>query len=112
MSVVKTAPQNAPEELLDGTPEISEITPSFRYLLPEELQQISNDIKKVKFTPYLNRWIDDYERVGQRGRFLWQWCWKGVNMTTLPCVEPKLREHVMETKMLGIFYGTLIDDIA
>jgi len=113
MSVLKSEVHNAAAEVPETTPEVShEISPSFRHLLPEELIEISNEIKKVKFSPYLNHWIEDYERVGQRGRFLWQWCWRGVNITTLPCVDPKLREHVMETKMLSIFYGTLIDDIA
>ena len=91
---------------------LNEAPCSFRHLLPEELREISNEIKRVQFSPYLERWIVDYEQVGQRGRFLWQWCWRGVNMTTLPSVDPALREHAMESKMLAIFYGTLIDDIA
>jgi len=80
--------------------------------LPEELTKVVSDIKNIQFSPYLENWIKDYEEVGQRGRFLWQWCQKGVGLTTLPCVSPELREHVMETKMLSIFFGTLIDDIA
>jgi hypothetical protein len=113
MSVLKSEIQKPTLQLLDDSSEMtSEISPSFRHLLPEELLLISTEIKQVKFSPYLSHWIEDYERVGQRGRFLWQWCWKGVNMTTLPSVDPKIREHVMETKMLAIFYGTLIDDIA
>jgi len=77
-----------------------------------ELSDIVAEIKKVSFGPYLQEWIQSYESVGQRGRFLWQWCLKGVRMITLPSVQPELREHVIETKMLSIFFGTLIDDIA
>jgi hypothetical protein len=80
--------------------------------LPEELAKVVAEIKAIEFSPYLQRWIGEYEKVGQRGRFLWQWCKKGVGLTTLPCVSPELREHVMETKMLSILFGTLIDDIA
>jgi len=80
--------------------------------LPGELAKIVAEIKAIEFSPYLSRWIEDYEKVGQRGRFLWQWCLKGVGLTTLACVDPRLREHVIETKMLSILYGTLIDDIA
>lgn len=50
--------------------------------------------------------------MGQRGRFLWQWCLKGIRLTTLPSVDPELREHLVETKLLGIMFCTLIDDIA
>jgi len=80
--------------------------------LPGELAKIVAEIKAIEFSPYLSRWIEDYEKVGQRGRFLWQWCLKGVGLTTLACVDPRLREQVIETKMLSILYGTLIDDIA
>lgn len=92
-------------------PEIQGDEPSF-ILLPAELAKIVADIKAIEFSPYLRGWIEDYEKVGQRGRFLWQWCLKGLDLTTLPCVAPSLRQHVIETKMLSIFYGTLIDDIA
>jgi hypothetical protein len=97
----------------------SEVLPSIRdaadlsfIFLPEELNKVVAEIKAIEFSPYLRKWIEEYEKVGQRGRFLWQWCKKGVGLTTLPCVSPELREHVMETKMLSIFFGTLIDDIA
>src|SRR5687767_13370385 len=81
-------------------------------LLPSDVKKIVNEIREIEFSPSLGRWIEDYEKVGQRGRFLWQWCLKGLGLTTLPCVEPALRQHIIETKMLSIFYGTLIDDIA
>jgi hypothetical protein len=79
---------------------------------PAEMSQIVAEIKQVQFSPYLQTWIKNYESVGQRGRFLWQWCLKGVRMTTLPSVDPALREHVVETKLLGILFCSLIDDIA
>src|SRR5437762_5047389 len=81
-------------------------------LSPTELTQITEEIKQVKFTPYIEEWIRAYEKVGQRGRFLWQWCLKGLSITTLPSVQTELREHVIETKLISILYGTLIDDIA
>src|SRR5712671_3590388 len=70
-------------------------------LLPAELATIVAEIKAMEFSPYLREWIEDYEKVGQRGRFLWQWCLKGVGLTTLPSVVPALRDHVIETKMLS-----------
>ena len=77
-----------------------------------EVSQIIAEIKQVSFSPYLQEWIRSYESVGQRGRFLWQWCLKGVRMTTLPSVTEDLRPHVVETKLLGILFCSLIDDIA
>ena len=98
-------------ELPTGPLEIQSDEPSFIFP-PGELAKVVADIKNVQFSPYLQTWIENYEKVGQRGRFLWQWCLKGLGIVTLPCVPPNLREHVIETKMLSILYGTLIDDIA
>src|ERR1044071_6342312 len=81
-------------------------------ILTGELSRFAQEIKAVEFEPSLDDWIRRYEKCGQRGRFLWQWCAKGVRLTTLPCVEPSLRDDVYETKMLSILFGTLIDDIA
>lgn len=77
-----------------------------------ELSRFAQEIKAVQFNPSLDEWIRRYEKCGQRGRFLWQWCAKGVRLTTLPCVEPEFLDDVYETKMLSILFGTLIDDIA
>ena len=93
-------PLNDPAMLIPGRPEIQGEEPSL-ILHPKELAKIVGEIKAVEFSPYLQGWIDDYEKVGQRGRFLWQWCLKGVGLTTLPCVSPALRQHIMETKMLS-----------
>lgn len=79
---------------------------------PAELHAIIDQVKKLRFSPFLTEWIEAYEKVGQRGRFLWQWCLRGVDLITLPSVKEELRCHVVETKLLSIFYGTLIDDIA
>lgn len=97
--------------LMTSQPESQADEPSL-ILTPGELKKIVAEIKAIEFSPALRPWIEDYEKVGQRGRFLWQWCVKGVGLTTLACVEAGLREHVITTKMLSILYGTLIDDIA
>src|SRR4051795_7096294 len=111
MAVLKSESEYLPANL--GEPESRDvgIEPSLIFL-PRDLTNIVADIKSVEFSPYLRRWIEEYEKVGQRGRFLWQWCLKGIGLTTLPCIPSELREHVIETKMLSILYGTLIDDIA
>jgi hypothetical protein len=81
-------------------------------ILNGELSRFAQEIKAVEFAQPLDNWIRRYEKCGQRKRFLWQWCAKGVRLTTLPSVDPALREEVFHTKMLSILFGTLIDDIA
>ena len=79
---------------------------------PSELQQAIQPVKELVFSDYLAGWINRYETVGQRSRYLWQWCLEGIALTTMPSVMPELRSHVIETKLLGIMYCTLLDDIA
>ena len=81
-------------------------------ILSGELSRCAQEIRSVEFEASLDEWIKRYEKCGQRSRFLWQWCAKGVRLTTLPCVELSLRDDVYETKMLSILFGTLIDDVA
>jgi len=50
--------------------------------------------------------------VGQRNRFLWKWCLEGVSLTTLPCVDPQLRDTNNVTKVLGVVLDVLLDDVA
>jgi hypothetical protein len=60
----------------------------------------------------LSQWVDRYATVGRRNPYLWKWCRQAVGLTTLPCVEPKLRENLCDTKTLGVVLDVLFDDIA
>jgi len=102
---------NKPQIFVADQPPIDHDDPPLS-LLPAELATIISDIKAVEFSPYLEQWITSYETVGQRGRFLWQWCLKGLGITTLPCVSPDVRKHVIKTKPISGLNGTLIHDIA
>ncbi|HEV8543320.1 MAG TPA: hypothetical protein VGR78_13075 [Verrucomicrobiae bacterium] len=113
MSALRTDYLAKDMEVIFAAPPAAELTGDLSlHLSSGELSEIVSEIKGVSFSAYLQLWIKAYESVGQRGRFLWQWCLKGVRLTTLPSVAPDFRDHVVETKMLGIFFCTLIDDIA
>jgi transketolase C-terminal domain/subunit len=58
------------------------------------------------------RWVHAYSRIGHRTNYLWHWCLKGLELTTLPCVLPALRCHVRDTKLLSVMLGVLLDDVA
>lgn len=57
-------------------------------------------------------WYSIYSQVGERRRFLWQWCEQGAELTTLPCVSPDLFHDVCQTKVLSIMLCVLLDDVA
>ena len=56
--------------------------------------------------------MDEYARVGQRDPFLWKWCLEGVDLTTLSCIDPRLRDENRVTKVLGVMFDVLLDDVA
>ena len=65
-----------------------------------------------KLSPDLLRWIREYSRVGDRDEFLWKWCRLGVEVTTLPGTYEQTRDHLYDTKVLGVMLDVLLDDVA
>jgi transketolase C-terminal domain/subunit len=65
-----------------------------------------------QFSPFIERWVRDYARVGTRDVYLWRWCLHGLELTTLSCVAPELRQQLCDTKLLAVMYGVMLDDIA
>lgn len=76
------------------------------------LQRELEEVQSTTISPDVKEWSDLYSRVGRRASFLWKWATRGVELTTLPCVDPKWRSHVRDTKVLSIILCVLLDDIA
>ncbi len=100
----RTVPPEAPLRSLKAAPPA---VPGEFDLAAEQRQ-----ILAVKFSPEIGAWIRDYEAVGNRNVYLWRWCLHGLQLTTLPCVEPALRQSLCETKLLAVMLGVMLDDIA
>lgn len=79
---------------------------------PEEIALECELVSSKQLNPDLMRWIEDYSHVGKRNLFLWKWCRRGVELTTLSCVDPGLYDEVCDTKVLGVMLDVLMDDIA
>lgn len=77
-------------------------------LLDRERRAVLN----ARLTSQVEACFRRYSQVGRRPRYVWQWCVHGANLTTLPCVLPKLRTHVRDTKVLSIMLCVLLDDCA
>jgi hypothetical protein len=83
-------------------------------LLPS-LESIREEIARVgcrELSPELRSWVEQYARVGARNPYLWKWCCRGVEVTTLPCVPLEAREELCDTKVLGVMLDVLLDDVA
>ena len=78
----------------------------------EELSAEQSQIVDTQLSPWFASKIREYEAIGSRGGYLWKWCLYGMRGITFPSVAPELREHVIDTKMLAVLFGVLLDDIA
>jgi transketolase C-terminal domain/subunit len=73
---------------------------------------IHQQVLAQQFSPFIERWVEAYERVGTRNVYLWRWCLHGLGLTTLSCVAPELRQDLCDTKLLAVMYGVMLDDVA
>lgn len=76
------------------------------------LQAEIDRISESSLPEDLDYWVGQYSEVGQRDAFLWKWCLEGVSLTCLPCVDPTLRDANNVTKVLGVMFDVLLDDVA
>ena len=63
-------------------------------------------------SPGLTDWVAGYAQVGKRNPYLWGWCRRAVEITTLPCVAPQYREELIDTKTMGVLWDVMLDDVA
>ena len=80
--------------------------------LPELINEEIAIVQGLQLSPHLQHWVDAYAHCGERNLFLWKWCRRGVEVTTLPCVANDLLEEVYDTKVLGVMLDVLLDDVA
>ncbi len=78
----------------------------------DSLQREHDLVKSRQLSREVEDWYAVYSLVGERQRFLWQWCEQGAELTTLPCVPPERFTHVCQTKVLSIMLCVLLDDVA
>ncbi|MBI3465141.1 MAG: hypothetical protein HY000_19110 [Planctomycetes bacterium] len=79
---------------------------------PERIREEISHVLNKTLSSALEHWAAAYAQHGKRNMYLWKWCRQGVEVTTLPCVLPELREELCDTKVLGVMLDVLLDDIA
>jgi hypothetical protein len=78
----------------------------------DEIQSEQDVIDAQVLSPLVRSWIDRYNLVGERGEYLWKWCQFGLKAIQFPGVLPEFQSHLIDTKLLAVVLGVLLDDIA
>ena len=88
------------------------VTGILKQLTPERIKKEINKVKETKFSPRLEKKINEYEKIGSRDDFVFKWCYKINTEWFLLNVSEKYRESLIEVKTLFNMFIVLIDDIS
>ncbi len=81
-------------------------------LTPGRIKKEIEEVQKVELPEEVQRWVKEYEEIGERSEFIWMWLWKMFQITKLP-ISPKKHEKTLLTiKVLLTMFIVLLDDIA
>ncbi|MDO8663268.1 MAG: hypothetical protein Q7K28_00290 [Candidatus Wildermuthbacteria bacterium] len=83
-----------------------------KQLTPERIKKEIEVIQKIKLPPELQKWVTEYEKVGERGEFVWKWTYSGWRLFTLSCVAKKYKKSVYIIKTCNTILNALIDDLS
>jgi hypothetical protein len=69
-------------------------------------------LRELQFQPVEDEATARYARFGKRDPFLWRWCLRALELTTLPCVPDTRRLEIRATKFLAAVTVVIVDDVA
>ena len=81
-------------------------------LTPENIQKQIQEIQTIELPPDIQKWVEEYEKVGQRNRFFWRWLYFANQIIVFPEVPSEYQESLRETKTLFNMFLALLDDVA
>jgi len=88
------------------------VSRTLKKLTPAKIKKEIKKVKETKLPQKINLYINQYQEIGERNYFIWQWLWNMFNITRLPIVPKKYEQKILELKVLITMFIILLDDIA
>lgn len=84
-----------------------------RELTPERIKKEIEEVKNVKLPAELQKWVEEYEKIGSRDRFLWKMWYKIFSVESFPVlISPSKYENFLRSiKLLITMFVVQLDDV-
>jgi len=79
-------------------------------LTPERIKKEIEAIQAIKLPPELQKWVEEYEKVGKRNNFLWKWLYNSFQFVYIPIVPKKFKNSLRKNKVLITVFITVLND--
>jgi len=83
-----------------------------KQLTPEKIKREIESVQKVKLPPELQKWVKEYEKVGDRSEFIWKWLYKMNEISSFFKVPKKYFFPLVKVKTLFNMFIILVDDVS
>lgn len=90
----------------------SKIEEILKKLTSERIEQEVKTIQEIKLPVELQKWVEEYESVGKRDRFIWKWLYVINKIWFYSSVQKKYLKSLANIKTLYNMFVVLLDDVA
>lgn len=83
-----------------------------RELTPERVEKEIEKIKNMELPPELQKWVREYEEVGERNKFIWKLFLYGIKNIDYIDIDNKYKKLMLKAQFLVAMLVVMLDDAA
>ena len=83
-----------------------------RQLTSERVEREIEAVQKIELPPDLQKWVENFNKVGDRPDFIWKWLYKVNKIWVYSHIQEKYSSLLIRVKTLYDMFIVLLDDVA